>query len=267
MMRDSKNIPKYLHYCWFGKKQMPEIVKKCMESWKTFCVDFEIIRWDESNFDIYANEYVKLAYKNEKFAFVADYVRLWVLFHFGGVYVDTDVELLKNIEGFLSLNAFAGLEGYNRISAGIIGAQKGNLWIKNILDFYNENIDNFIDIKNPSIKQISIVDVITYVSEKLHGFSPGNNYQILSNGVHIFPMEYFYPIAPDRKENFFTDRTYSIHHYTGTWLKKTQTLKIGIKRLLNIEKRKFFWYLQSYKREKLFKNFRLPYNNLNNFIQ
>ncbi|ADQ05487.1 glycosyltransferase sugar-binding region containing DXD motif [Caldicellulosiruptor owensensis OL] len=251
-------IPKYLHYCWFGGNEPPDIVKKCIDSWLKFCPDFKIIKWDEKNFDININKYVEIAYKNKKYAFVSDYARIWILYHYGGVYVDSDVEIIRRLDNLLYLPAFTGYEGYYRISTGIIGAQKGHEWIKAILDFYDKNIDKLVNVDNGTVNIISNVDIITYLSYKLFDFKVGNQFHILKTGVHVFPMEYFCPIAPDRRESFLTDKTYCIHHFSGTWLGKKQKLKIKIKNLIGLEGSRLFWRLQLIKREKLFKNFFLP---------
>ena len=117
-------IPKIIHYCWFGGKELPELAKKCIASWKKYCPDYEIIRWDESNFDLESCQYVKQAYQSKKYAFVTDYVRLYAMYTQGGVYMDTDVELTKNLDKFLDHQGFSGFESEAQIPTGIMAAEK-----------------------------------------------------------------------------------------------------------------------------------------------
>ena len=112
-------IPKIIHYCWFGKNPIPEDAKKCIESWKAYCPDYQIMQWDEDNFDLNCNDYVREAYECKKWAFITDYVRLFAIYNYGGVFMDTDVELLKNIDGFLSASAFTGVEDNKNPITGI----------------------------------------------------------------------------------------------------------------------------------------------------
>ena len=131
-------IPKVIHYCWFGKNPLPELAVKCINSWKKYCPDYEIIEWNENNFDLNSVTYVKEAYEAKKWAFITDYVRLFVLYEYGGVYMDTDVELLKPIDSFLTLDAFSGFESSNAVPTGIISSRKNFKFIKELLDYYND---------------------------------------------------------------------------------------------------------------------------------
>ena len=122
-------IPKKIHYCWFGKGEKPKLVKDCIDSWKKNCHDYEIIEWNEDNFDININAYVKEAYECKKYAFVTDFVRLFVLKKYGGVYMDTDVEVIKSLDGFLKHHAFSSFENNDYIPTGIMASEKNNKWI------------------------------------------------------------------------------------------------------------------------------------------
>ena len=117
-------IPKIIHYCWFGDKELPKLAKKCLASWKKYCPDYQIKCWNESNFDVNSNQYVKEAYENKKYAFVTDYVRLYALYNFGGVYMDTDVEVIKNIDDFLNCKGFSSFESTNLVPTGILASEK-----------------------------------------------------------------------------------------------------------------------------------------------
>ena len=130
-------IPKKIHYCWFGGNPLDELGQKCLASWKKYCPDYEIIEWNESNFDINSNSYVKEAYEAKKWAFVTDYVRLYALFNYGGVYMDTDAELIMGIDAFLNEPAFSGFESTQYILTAIMGAEKGSEWIGLLLRDYD----------------------------------------------------------------------------------------------------------------------------------
>lgn len=131
-------IPKIIHYCWFGKKEMPELAYKCIESWKKHLPDYEIYLWNEDSFDLNLNRFCREAYICKKFAFVTDYVRLYALYNFGGIYMDTDVEILKNIDQFLETPAFSGFETESDIPTGIMGSEKLGKWAEEQLEYYND---------------------------------------------------------------------------------------------------------------------------------
>ncbi len=124
-------IPKVIHYCWFGKKEKPDIVKKCIKSWNEFLPEYEIIEWNEKNFDINTYLFTKQAYEIGNYAFVSDYVRVYVLYNYGGIYLDTDTEILGSLDPFLKNSSFWGFEEKNYIATSIIGAECGNEFEKN----------------------------------------------------------------------------------------------------------------------------------------
>ena len=133
------SIPKIIHYCWFGKGEMPKIAKKCIKSWKKYCPDFQIICWNEDNFDFSKNRYMLEAYKAGKWAFVSDVVRLQVVYEFGGVYLDTDVELIKPIDDLIQTEGFMGFDEKGVIATGLgFGAEKGNKIIGEFLKDYKD---------------------------------------------------------------------------------------------------------------------------------
>ena len=133
-------IPKVIHYCWFGGKPLPELAQKCIASWKKFCPDYELVRWDESNFDVKCCDYVREAYEARKWAFVSDYARLKALVDNGGVYMDTDMEVLRPLDAFMDKLAFAGLESETTISCGIMACEKGFAPFAEILaDYYDRH--------------------------------------------------------------------------------------------------------------------------------
>lgn len=209
------NIPKVIHYCWFGRGEKPELAKKCIESWKKYCSDYILKEWNEDNFDINSNKYVKQAYENRKFAFVTDYVRLYALYNEGGVYMDTDVEILKPIDIFLKHNAFSSFENNNMIPTGLMASQKGNVWIKDLLDEY-ANLE-FID-KNGNMDLTTNVVRITNLTKDKYGLKLESSYQDLKDGiVTMYPHEYFCPKDWETGEIHLTENTYAIHHFSGSW--------------------------------------------------
>lgn len=130
-------IPKKIHYIWFGKGEKNDRVKHCIESWEKYLPDYEIIEWNEDNFDINYNDFTKKAYEEKKWAYVADVARLYILYNEGGIYMDTDVEVYKPLDEFLSNEGFIGFEDTHYLSTGTIGCEKNNPIMKYLLDFYN----------------------------------------------------------------------------------------------------------------------------------
>lgn len=207
-------IPKIIHYCWFGKGDKPEIFKKCYKSWIKYASDYKIIEWNESNFDININKYCKDAYDAKKWAFVSDFVRLYVLFNYGGIYLDTDCELTNNVDYFLNNKAFSGYESNSSIPTAIMGSEKKHSWIKELLDYYNNK--HFIK-NDKSFDTTTNVKIITDMVRNKYGLILDNKEKIFSNDVHIYPKEYFC-----RFDNKVSN--YSIHHFNGSWVDK-ETIK------------------------------------------
>ena len=220
-------IPKVIHYCWFGRGEKNELAKKCIESWKKYCPDYKFKEWNEDNFDINSNQYVKEAYENKKWAFVTDYVRLYALYNEGGVYMDTDVEIIKSIDAFLVNHAFSSFESINKIPTGLMASEKYNVWIKDLLREYDElhfvKDDGSFDL-TPNGERI------TNLSKKEYGLIRNNKLQYLkNNSVVIYPLDYF--CAKDTKTGVvtITDNTYSIHHFSGSWLPDNYKLKRNLR--------------------------------------
>lgn len=209
------NIPKVIHYCWFGKGGKPELAKRCIESWKKYCGDYELKEWNEDNFDINCNTYVKQAYENKKFAFVTDYVRLYALYTQGGIYMDTDVEVLKPLDSFLELHAFSSFENNNMIPTGIIGSEKGNAWIKDLLDEYTDL--TFVD-EHGNFDLTTNVSRITELTHNKYGLKLTSSYQELKGGiVTLYPFDYFCPKDWETGKINLTANSYTIHHFSGSW--------------------------------------------------
>jgi len=222
-------IPKKIHYCWFGRGEMPKLVIKCINSWKRYLPDYELILWNEDNFDISCNQYVKEAYESKKYAFVTDYVRLYTLYFYGGIYMDTDVEVLKPLDKFLEHRAFTGCENKEFCVTGIMAAEKGHKWIEALLNDYNDK--KFI-LPDGSYNKTPNTHLITKITIEKYGWEPKNEHQILKEGLNIYPFEVF--CAKDWKTGkiMSSGNTYTIHHFSGSWHTRTDKLKNNVKRII-----------------------------------
>lgn len=206
-------IPKIIHYCWFGRGEMPQLAKDCIASWHKFMPDWEYKLWNEDNFDINCNQYVREAYESRKFAFVTDYVRLWALYNEGGVYMDTDVEVLKSYEPLMSLTAFTGYEGskHQPPVTGTMASEPGGEWVKEQLEHYEGA--RFLK-EDGSMDLTTNTQTISRIMAE-GGFKTDGKYQIYKD-MHIFPCEYFCP-RQTTGEYLRTENTYCDHHFLSTW--------------------------------------------------
>lgn len=249
-------IPKKIHYIWFGRGEKSELINKCIASWKKFCPDYEIIEWNEDNFDVNSNEFIKEAYNHKKWAFAADVTRLIIIYENGGIYLDTDVELLKSLDELLNEKAFMAFEDSNYVNTGLcFGAEKGNSIIK-------ENIEKYNEIKfssnNEYLKDITCPKITTNLLKK-YGLKTKNELQVVKD-VKIFPSEYFCPYSASTGITNVTNNTYSIHHYNASWLN-------GFQKKLQLKKRELISiygdkvgeeeYSKWYKKHSLYINLRL----------
>lgn len=218
-------IPKIIHYCWFGRGDLPPFAKKCIESWKKYCPDYEIKEWNEDNFDINSNLYVKEAYQNKKFAFVTDYVRLYAMYTYGGIYMDTDVELVKNLDEFLDNQAFSGFENDKRIPTGIMASEQGFELFKYLLSYYNNR--SFIKTDG-SFDMTTNVSIITdMLTEK--GFTADGKFQVVE-GFALYPQDYFCPYDNGTGVLNKTKNTAAIHWFNKSWVSKNERIRIKITR-------------------------------------
>ena len=220
-------MPKIIHYCWFGGKELPKLAKRCLASWKKYCPDYQIKCWNESNFDVNSNQYVKEAYENKKYAFVTDYVRLYALYNFGGVYMDTDVEVIKNIDDFLNCKGFSSFESTNLVPTGILASEKELPIIKELLEYYTNkkfiNADGSFDT-TPNTKTITD----TFVK---YGLKQNNKKQVIKDFT-FYESDYFCPIDCMTKVKKITDNTYTIHWFAGSWLPYKEKLKLKLYEIL-----------------------------------
>ena len=211
-------IPKIIHYCWFGGNELPELAIKCLNSWKKHCKGYKIIEWNENNFDISkAPLYVRQAYEAKKWAFVSDYVRLWALVNHGGVYMDTDVQVVKPLDKFLVCNAFSGFEDDIHISTGIMGCEKDFPLFVEFLDYYNDAL--FLN-SDGSFNTVTNVIIMTKICSGI-GLEQNNKFQVI-DGFALYPKDYFCPIDYSTGLLNKTNNTVTIHWFSGSWLDESQ---------------------------------------------
>lgn len=207
-------IPKVIHYCWFGGKPHPEPVVHCMDSWRRLLPDYRIIEWNETNFDVEAQDYTREAYAAGKYAFVSDYVRLKVLHDLGGVYLDTDVEVVKNLDRFLQHASFSGFEDETQIQTAVMGSQAGNEWLRLLLADYEGlhflRADGEADLTTN-------VSRITRTTQNHYGLPMDNAFHEIPGVLTLYPKDYFCPKSYRTGIIKRTANTHAIHHFSGTW--------------------------------------------------
>lgn len=215
-------IPHIIHCCWFGGKPLPKDVLKNMESWKRNNPGFEIKIWSEKNFDYRTNRYTREAYECKKWAFVTDYVRLKVLYDFGGIYMDTDVEAVRPFGEMLANKAFSGFETEERISTGTIGAEKGNPWIALQLEYYT---DRSFFKESGAMDLTTNVTTISRITAAHYPIKFNNTYQNLGD-VTFYPFDYLCAKRLNDGKVIRTENTVTIHHFNGSWTgPKTKFIK------------------------------------------
>lgn len=209
-------IPKIIHYCWFGNNPLPESAKKCIASWKKYCPDYEIIKWNEENFDISTCPlYVLQAYESKKWAFVTDYVRLKVVYDHGGIYFDTDVELIKKIDKLLNYNAFFGFENGKHVASGLgFGSLKEHYILEELMTDYNNK--SFI-LNDGSLNQETCPMINTRILLQ-HGLKQNDKKQLLDNNILILPSIYMCPINFETGQMKKSFKTISIHWFDASWM-------------------------------------------------
>lgn len=207
------SVPKIIHYCWFGGKPKPPLAEKCIRSWKKYCPDYEIMEWNEGNFDVStAPLYVRQAYEAGRWAFVTDFVRLRALVELGGVYMDTDVEVVKPLDTYLKHQAFAGFERVNAVQTGLLACEKGFPLFREFLAHY----DTATFLKEDGSLDITTnVEVLTNLCKK-HGLICNDKYQVV-DGLAIYPRDVFCPVDFETEKLHRTRRTVTIHWFAGSW--------------------------------------------------
>ena len=207
-------IPKTIHYCWVGGNPLPDSAKKCIASWKKYCPDYEIVEWNETNYDFTKIPYMKEAYDAKKWGFVPDYARLDIIYTHGGIYLDTDVEIVKSFDPLLHLKGFAGFQDNKEVALGLgFGAEAGNTVIKILMDSY-EALSFLQSDGTPDLTPSPQLNTAVLVQNC--GLMQNGKYQDM-NGLAIFPTEYFCPKSFEDGVIRKTRKTYSIHHFDASW--------------------------------------------------
>ncbi len=231
-------IPKIIHYCWLSKDPYPAGIQACLYSWKKYLPDYEFKLWNFSSFDIESSQWVKTAFFAGKYAFAADYIRAYALYHYGGIYLDCDVEVLKSYDDLLHLPYFIGKEKTNTpIEAATMGFEKGHPLMKLLLDYYKGRTfylgnkekkgKSSFDIRPLPAIMLDLIN--THFS--FHEIECIDEFDFSSNVINVLPADYFSPKQWDTQELNVTSRTYSIHHFSGSWLKGNFGKKLA-----------FYWY-------------------------
>ena len=217
---------KIIHYCWFGNNPKSELIEMCISSWQKYASNYEIKEWNESNFDVKICPYVEEAYKYKKWAFVSDYARFWILYNHGGIYVDTDVEFIKNIETLP--DCFVGFENLTTCNSGLIrAANKGDIICEEMLKSYDK--DHFIN-SDGTLNLQTVCERETKILKK-YGLIQNGQRQFVQ-GTSIFPKEYFCPMDIYTNKVEITPNTYAIHHYAASWVKDKESLRGKVYRLI-----------------------------------
>lgn len=245
-MITNQEIPKVIHYCWFGGNPLPPLAKRCIDSWKQFLPEYEIKQWDESNFDVNSIPYISEAYQEKKYAFVSDYARFWILYRYGGLYFDTDVEIIKSLDDIIAAGPFMGCEKQGtpierdkidsnkkdfipniRIAPGLgIGVYPHHKVYAEIIKLYST-----LSFYSPdgTLNQKTIVE---YTTDLFHRYGLKNSSEIQTVcGINIYPEDYFCPLSPTLVLAL-TSNSRTIHHYSASWETTAVRLRKKIKRLL-----------------------------------
>ena len=207
-------IPKIIHYCWFGRNPLPKLAQDCLASWKKYLPEYEIVEWNEDNFPLEKFQFAKEALENRKFAFVSDVCRLYALKEFGGVYMDTDVEVLKSLDSFLQHPAFSGFENDDFVPTGIMSSEKNGTWVTELLRYYDNR--SFIK-ENGEFDTVSNTFIITQIM-KDKGFKMNNSFQEIPGYVAFYPNEYFCPKSYKTGRIELTKNSFCIHHFAKSWI-------------------------------------------------
>lgn len=239
---------KTIHYCWFGSDPLPPIALKCIASWKKYCPEYEIKEWNEKNFDVNICDYTREAYACKKWAFVSDYARFWILYNYGGVYFDTDVELIASIDDLIEQGPFMGLEQETNfklyiqkskfaVASGLdllvnpglgLSVNPGFGLYKKILEYYNK--EHFYKA-NGAYNMATVVDRVSYLlSHYPIKYIDKDKAEIA--GIYIYNKEFFCPIDYITGKLMITDKTVSIHHFEGSWLSEEEQNALKIQRKL-----------------------------------
>lgn len=219
------SIPKIIHYCWFGNKPLPASCRKMIATWEKYLPDYEIRRWDETTFDIMSSEYVRAAYQSGKYAFVSDYVRLCALKQYGGIYLDTDIEVIRSFDDLLKgYRAVFGFESGEKVMTAFIAAEAGHPIISEFLSSY---ADKAFDAQAPEPNTVGLTDILTR-----RGLVVNNRMQLLDGDAVVFPLDYFQAYDFSKALLCVTEHTCTIHRCFGSWCSPKERMVFSIKRAL-----------------------------------
>jgi len=234
-------IPKIIHYCWLSDQEYPKHIQENIASWKTMLPDYEFILWDTERFELSESAWVQEAFENKKFAFASDFIRLHALYFYGGIYLDTDVEILKSFDDLLSLPYFIGSQHNDLVEAAVLGSEKGLSWILNCMQYYDKrpfikDDGNFDMLVLPSIIQSQIeckrnLKVMEDEEARTHQQLPLNN-----ETLYLFPFDYFCAKNYETGKISITDNTYTIHHFNSAWLPFFSKIRRKLIRTIGIQK-------------------------------
>lgn len=221
-------IPKKIHYCWFGRGEKPKLAKKCIASWKKHCPDYEVVEWNEDNFDFQAHPYAKFCYGQKKWAFLSDYVRLVVVEQYGGIYFDTDVELLRNLDSLLKHEAFYGFENNSHVNTGQgFGSEAHHSTIQAMMEQYQK-----LQPDEQGAYPIIGCPILNTQALLPLGLELNGQQQTVA-GAAIYPAEYFNPYESSTGRLNKTKNTVSVHWYSGSWMSKGTILRSKITKPLH----------------------------------
>lgn len=225
-------IPKIIHYCWLSDDPFPLTIEKCVNSWGKYLPDYEFVLWDKKRFDISSNIWVRQAYEKKKYAFAADYIRLYALYTYGGIYLDSDVQVLKTFDDLLELPYFLGQDSQGSFEAAVIGCEKNCTWVKHCLKYYDDRL--FIDDCNrsdittlPFIMQRIIQNIYNIIT---FNRSMQSNYK-LDNNLYLFPFDFFCCKRSSDGGLVITENSYTIHHFSMSWRSPLSVILTKMKRL------------------------------------
>lgn len=218
-------IPKTIHYCWFGRGEKPKLAQKCIASWKKFCPDYEIVEWNEDNFDINSTPYTRYCYENKKWAYLSDYVRLEVVYRYGGVYFDTDVEVIASFDDLVNNKTFFAFESTKMINTGLgFGAEKGSEYVRAMMESYDYKQEEGIQVTGcPALNTKALLPF---------GLQLDGNLQKIDD-LLILPVEYMNPYDDPTGRLTITSKTVSIHWYSKSALSKKSILRSNLTRPLH----------------------------------
>lgn len=225
---ETEMIPRKIHYCWFGHGEKSKLAQKCIASWKKFCPDYEFIEWNEDNFDIHCCPYVEEAYENKRFAFVTDYVRLYAMYTQGGIYMDTDVEVIRSLDEFLSCKAFSGFESTQYVPTGIMASEKGTPIIRELMEDYNDR--HFIN-EDGTLDTTTNCTSITNIMLR-HGLRLDGQLQTIKDFT-FYPPDYFCPFENETGILRKTANTAAIHWFNKSWLPQSVRVRTKITRIFH----------------------------------